>query len=113
MDISPEQRLQDRADALVRSSLATRERLAACKRSIARMGQDTHHELEALQEALAAASASRTALAADITNVLGRLRGTAKQGDLARVQSRIDAWAVERKLSRPALRAMLDDEFSP
>ncbi len=113
-DIDPAylQRLRARSDALFSSVVLSRERALRTKRGASRMRTDLDEEFRAMHRDLASLEDETRASMQRVRAVLAQLGAVAKRPQLQRLQSRTDAWAPEKRMSRESFRLMLEDEMS-
>jgi hypothetical protein len=104
-------RLESRMAALERRSLVSREELKHTGRDLLLMHSDLRIELDALKKDLSDLDV-KTKLAVDrLKHTIAQFRTTAKQGDLSRIQSRVDAWAPESRITRAQFKRLIEQEI--
>ncbi len=109
-ETSPSDRLAQRAHLLEQRSTSMREHAIASQRTMQRIERDLPTELRALQQEIESTQRETHACVESAKVIVDRFQNVSKRGDLARVRSRIDAWAPEQKVSRESFLRLLEEE---
>lgn len=115
-DISFEQqyhlmKLAERAQALLIRSGALHRDMDVTRRSLVRMNESFSSEFENLKRDVSLLDQETLVSVDSVKRVASGFHGAVRVADLSRLQSRVDVWAPERRLSRDQFRALLSDSF--
>jgi predicted nucleic acid-binding Zn-ribbon protein len=112
MDPLPESGYEARVEAnlsrLERFEISTRQDIAHTQQEIVRAIADIQIEMEGLKSEIVLLEHEMKRTAATAKDVVVQFRPSAKRGEFARLQSRIDAWAPEKRITRDQFKKMLD-----
>jgi|GEM_PF-5042860 len=103
-------RVVKRMAALERVEISTRQDAAQAHRELERLREDLRIELAVLRAELAGLDGASKILVERAKQTVGQFRTVVKKGDMTRLQSRVDGWAPESKISQEGFRNILYDE---
>lgn len=102
-----EERIERRAVELQRRSLETKQAIVTAGRDRRRMRESFEAEMKQLRMELDDLEHECLRTVQRVRTVLARFHTVVKQGDLKRLQQKIDAWGPERFISTRAFQRML------
>ena len=109
MDAAYLERLDGRLGRLEHNEITTRQDIAHAKEELSRVQGGIGMELASLELELAALDDEVHATVERIKLTMAAFKTVSKKGDLQRLQSRIDAWAPEQKITKKQFLRLLQD----
>ena len=94
---------------LERTEISLRQDVGHTQELLVRGVADVELELQALKHELEQLEQEFAQTIVRAKRVVGQYRAVVKQGDMARLQHRIDVWGPERRLTRAQFRKMLEE----
>ena len=103
-------RIEDRMTRLQRKEIAMRQDVSQSNLELARSSADIELELEALKKELADLEHELHRTVVRLRMAVGLFKTVAKKGDFSRLQSRVDLWSPETRVTRTQFLRMLHGE---
>lgn len=103
------ERVAARAIRLERIEIGVRQDISHTDANLVQLSEDMHDELIAMHNDLNSLSKETDAVVVRIKETIGKFKDVVKKNDMARLQTRIDLWNPQGKVSREQFKRMLED----
>ncbi len=101
------ERVAARPIRLERVEIGVRQDIAHTESSLVQLSEDLHDELSAMHKDIDEISKETDLVVIRIKETIGKFKNVVKKNDMDRIQTRIDVWNPQGKVSREQFKRML------